>query len=206
MNKRVYVVKKEDGTFVKLSVRNPNSAETEIADIEYSKAFVKSLKNKIPTSKALERILDESGTWTKKDDEKLFAMVEEGAKLENMLAEGKVDDTEKKKIEARLEELRELSSDMRKEKSSYYNNTAESKASDAQRDCTVIMVTRYADSDLPVWKTLDDFMEETDGNMIYRAVYEYLALINDVEGLPDDKPEVDEAEKTEPVKTEESSK
>ena len=40
MDKRVYVVKKEDGTFVKLSVRNPNSAETEIADIEYSKAFV----------------------------------------------------------------------------------------------------------------------------------------------------------------------
>lgn len=205
MDKRVYVVKKEDGTFVKLSVRNPNSAETEIADIEYSKAFVKSLQNKIPTAKSLERILEESGAWTKKDDEKLFSMIEEGAKLENTLAEGKVDEAEKEKIEARLEELRELSSDMRKEKSSYYNHTAESKASDAQRDCTVIMVTRYADSDLPVWKTLDDFMKETDGNMIYRAVYEYLALINDVEGLPDDKPEVDEAEKAEPAKTEESA-
>lgn len=203
MDKRIYVVKKEDGSFVKLSVRTPNSEETEIADIEYSKSFVKALKNNIPTAKAMEKILAESGTWTKDDDKKLEDIIEEGAKLEDVLSDEKTSDAEKIEIEKRLNDLRDMSSELRREKNSYYNHTAESKAADAQRDCTVVLVTRFADSDLPVWKSLDDFLKEQDGNLIYRAVYEYLALLNGVEGLPDDtkeevkeeKPAVVEAEK-----------
>ena len=203
MDKRIYVVKKEDGSFVKLSVRTPNSEETEIADIEYSKSFVKALKNNIPTAKAMEKILAESGTWTKDDDKKLEDIIEEGAKLEDILADEKTSDAEKINIEKRLNDLRDMSSELRREKNSYYNHTAESKAADAQRDCTVVLVTRFADSDLPVWKSLDDFLKEQDGNLIYRAVYEYLALLNGVEGLPDDtkeetkeeKPTIVEAEK-----------
>ena len=203
MDKRIYVVKKEDGSFVKLSVRTPNSEETEIADIEYSKSFVKALKNNIPTAKAMEKILAESGTWTKDDDKKLEDIIEEGAKLEDVLSDEKTSDAEKIEIEKRLNDLRDMSSELRREKNSYYNHTAESKAADTQRDCTVVLVTRFADSDLPVWKSLDDFLKEQDGNLIYRAVYEYLALLNGVEGLPDDtkeevkeeKPAVVEAEK-----------
>ena len=202
MDKRIYVVKKDNGSFVKLSVRNPNSEETEIADIEYSKAFVKALKNQIPTARAMEKILAESGTWTSEDDKKLNDIIEEGAKLEEVLSDEKTSEGEKKEIEKRLDELRDISADLRREKNSYYNHTAESKAADAQRDCTVVLVTRFADSDLPVWKSLDDFLKEEDGGLVYRAVYEYLAFINGVEGLPDDVKDDKKEDKTEVVEAE----
>lgn len=197
MAKRTYIAKKLDGTLVKLTVREPKSFETDQADIEYSKAFVKSLADGLPTVKSMERILKESGAWTEKDEALITDIIKKGASLEDELKREGISDSDKKRIEDTLGDLREELSSLRKEKNSYFEHTAESKASDAQRDYLICCVTRYADTDEQVWKDTDALKKEEDGDLVFRAVYEYLAVMNDVDGLPDDKLEEEKVE-TEP--------
>jgi hypothetical protein len=162
---------------VKMTTRKPTNMEVEVADVEYSRIFCESIKNGLPTRDALEKILASNGAWTEEDNDKINEIEKEIVLLSAKTVTGE----EKAQVDAKIEALEKESSEMRKVRNSYFSHSAEAKASDAQRDSFVSQVTEYADSGIKVWKNLDAFKREEDGNTLFRTTYEYLIFSNGME-------------------------
>lgn len=203
--KRAYSFRDSNDEILKFTVRTPTTKEIEDSDVEYSKAFFKALKNGLPTRMVLSNVLASSGSWTEENDKE----IDEIERQISLLSTKKdVKGKEKEAVESKISELDEKSSNLRRIRNSYFSHCAESIASDAQRDYLVSCVTQYTDSGERVWKDYDSFVNEQDGNILFRATYEYLMFSNGVQSsLPNEeetKPEDKKDTETKEVKVEDA--
>ncbi|MCK9279270.1 MAG: hypothetical protein M0P71_01390 [Melioribacteraceae bacterium] len=211
IEKRVFDVVKQNGESVKISTRRPNNQEIEISDMEYSRAFTNSVIAGLLPQETLESALRKRGILSEEKDlqreeqGELVSSLEE--ELENTPSENK------QEVADRLKDARAKLFEMRQERSRLLAHSAEAKASNAQRDSIVSQVTEFAKNGAKVWRNIEDFMNETDGNIVFRATYEYMTFTNGlpsdfIEQLPEnkvsEKPEKKEEVviKEEPLKTE----
>lgn len=195
--KRNYSFRNEDNEILKFTVRRPTNKEIEDSDVEYSKAFFNALKKGLPTRLVLTNVLRESGAWTDENDKE----IEEIERRIAVLTTDKEDvkGRERDTIEERISELDEKAGNLRRLRNSYFSHCAEAIASDSQRDYLVSCVTSYTESGEKVWKDYQAFIDEKDGNVLFRATYEYLMFSNDVPStLPNEE---DEPEKNNKVET-----
>lgn len=176
MEKRTFSFYNDKNVLMNMSVREPTNKEVEGADTEYSKAFVNALKNGIPTRELLSDILQSSGVWTEEDNAKIRAM-ESDLELEI------------EKHPDNIKAIEELNADLtkaRRKRNSLFQHTAESRASDAQRDYIVSQVIEDADTGKKIWKNFDEFRAERDGRILHRVVYEYLVFAYNMPSLLDE--------------------
>ena len=202
--KRSFEVTKEDDTVLKLSVRMPTAEEQQAGDWEYSKAFNRAIVNGILPASRLQEILTENGVWTTAKDEAIEAKAEEVRDLTIKLEEAKAK-KEKEELAEKLGQERSNLLNMRQELNDLLAHSAENKADEAQRNFLVALVVETEDGK-PYWGSIDKFNKETDGNIIFRAVYEYMTFINDVPSdfaasLPENQVQEEEIE-VEPAKEE----
>lgn len=207
--KVTYSFRNQKDEIVKFTVRKPTNKEIEESDVEYSKAFFNALKKGLPTRTVLADVLASSGAWDASKD----AEIEELERRAALLSTKEVNGKEKTRVEENVKELEEKASELRRIRNSYFSHCAESVASDAQRDYLVSSTTMYAESGARVWKDYQAFIDEEDGNVLFRATYEYLMFSNGIpSNLPNEeeekKPEVLEIKQAEeaPNKTESSEK
>ena len=180
--KRNFKVELNDGKEVELSTRLPKNSELQESEDEYSVAFNKAIMRGIMPESTLVDHLLKNGVWSPKKDEAIENQRLKVVELETLLEDEKKQ-VDKKKIAESLATEREKLYQLRQQKTQLLSHSAESKAEDAQRNYLVSKVTELASSGLPVWQTFEDFQQEEDSNLVFRATYEYLALAN---GLPSD--------------------
>ena len=182
METREFKVKLTDGQEVTLRTRNPNNAELQAAEDQYSIAFNNAIMKGIMPQAALVESLLKTGAWSDAKDAEIEEQRLKVVDLEEKLSK---EDTQagKEAIADKLRAERDILYRKRQARSALLAHTAESKAEDAQRDYIVSKVTELASSGVPVWKTYEDFKNEEDGGLVYSAIYEYLALAN---GLDED--------------------
>lgn len=205
-DKIIYSFRNSDNEIMKFSVRKPTNKEIEESDVEYSKAFFKALKSGLPTRMVLGNVLNQSGSWTQENDNEIDELERQISLLLTKDAKGK----EKKKVEEKVSELEEKANNLRRMRNSYFSHCAEAVASDAQRDFLVSCTTEYAESGERVWDGYDDFLNEEDGAILFRATYEYLMFSNNVpSNIPNEEdekvepaPEIVNVEKVEDKKAE----
>lgn len=184
--KRTYSFRNSNEEILKFTVRTPTTKEIEDSDVEYSKAFFKALKNGLPTRMVLSNVLVSTGAWTEDNDKEIEELDRQASLLATKTGlKGK----EKEAVDSKISELDEKASNLRRIRNSYFSHCAESVASDAQRDYLVSCVTQYADSGERVWKDYESFINEQDGNILFRATYEYLMFSN---GVPSSLPNEEE--------------
>lgn len=181
-DKRTFTVELQDGKTVELSTRLPKNSELQESEEEYSIAFNRAImKGILPESVLAEHLL-KNGIWSAEKDEAIEQQRLKVVDLEEKL-EAEKNDMARQKIADSLTVEREELYQMRQQRSQLLAHSAESKAEDAQRNYLVSKVTELASSGVPVWQSHEDFMNEEDSNLVFRATYEYLALAN---GLPSD--------------------
>ena len=181
----IYSFRNSNDEIMKFSVRKPTNKEIEDSDVEYSKAFFKALKNGLPTRMLLGNILNSTGSWTNSNDNEIEELERQASLLLTKTVKGK----EKQRIDEKVKELEEKANELRRIRNSYFSHCAESVAADAQRDYLVSCTTTYAESGERVWATYEDFINEEDGAILFRATYEYLMFSN---GVPSNIPNVEE--------------
>lgn len=188
--KVTYSFRNQKDEVVKFTVRKPTNKEIEESDVEYSKAFFNALKKGLPTRTVLADVLAASGAWDASKD----AEIEELERKAAMLSTKDVNGKEKTRVEENIKELEDKASELRRIRNSYFSHCAESVASDAQRDYLVSSTTAYAESGARVWKDYQAFIDEEDGNVLFRATYEYLMFSN---GIPSNLPNEEEKKEVE---------
>lgn len=181
IEKRVFDVIKVSGESVKISTRKPTNQEIEISDMEYSRAFTNAVIAGLLPQETLENALRQRGILSAEKDEQRALQSEVVSSLEEELENAPAE--EKQEVADRLKDARAKLFEMRQERSRLLSHSAEAKASNAQRDSIVSQVTEYAKNGAKVWRSIDDFMNETDANIVFRATYEYMTFAN---GLPSD--------------------
>lgn len=180
VEKRVFEVELANGETVKVSTRKPTNQEIEASDMEYSRAFTNALIAGLYPQETLIAIFREKGIWSEAKDDAIRAQTGLVSVIETSLEEAAAE--KKNEIAEELKEERNKLFEMRQSRSSYLSHSAEAKAANAQRDSTVAQVTENAKG-VRVWRSLEDFLRETDSNLIFRATYEYVTFEN---GLPSD--------------------
>jgi hypothetical protein len=193
--KVTYSFRNQKDEIVKFTVRKPTNKEIEESDVEYSKAFFNALKKGLPTRTVLADVLAASGAWDASKD----AEIEELERRAAMLSTKDVSGKEKARVEENVKELEDKASELRRVRNSYFSHCAESVASDAQRDYLVSSTTTYAESGARVWKDYQSFIDEEDGNVLFRATYEYLMFSN---GIPSNLPNEEDKKEVEVLQIE----
>ena len=180
--KRKFDVELSDGKKVELTTRMPTNAELQESEDEYSVAFNKAImKGIMPEATLMDSFL-KNGVWSEQKDNEIEEQRLKVVELEEKL-EAEKNQSEKQIIAKSLSEEREKLYQKRQQRTQLLSHSAESKAEDAQRNYIVSKVTALASSGVPVWSTYEDFKNEVDGSLVFRATYEYLTLAN---GLPSD--------------------
>ncbi|MGQ4893437.1 MAG: hypothetical protein ACP6IQ_02290 [Candidatus Njordarchaeia archaeon] len=200
--KRKFVVTLQDGRDVELITRNPNNKEIQEAEFYYSKAYNKAIMNGIMPQSTLVNALVENGMWSEEKDNAIEKQRQLVADMEKELEKEK-DEEKKASLAKKLTAERDKLFRMRQERNDLVAHSAESKAEDAQRNYLVSCVTEVAKTGDKVWPTYEDFLEEQDGGLVFRATYEFLTFTNGLESdftknLPENKVKEEEKEKAQP--------
>jgi hypothetical protein len=180
--KRQFEVELSDGKKVKLTTRMPTNVELQESEDEYSVAFNRAIMKGIMPEATLMDSFIKNGIWSESKDQEVEEQRLKVVELEEKL-ESEIGQTDKQIIAKSLSEEREKLYQKRQQRTQLLSHSAESKAEDAQRNFIVSKVTELDSSGVAVWSTYNDFKTEVDGNLIFRATYEYLTLAN---GLPSD--------------------
>lgn len=176
-DRREFEVTLMDGQKVKLTTRTPTNQEVQDSDFEYSKTFNKAIMNGILPQARLMSSFVENGVWNDDKEKSMEETRQKVSALEKELLSAP--DVEKNMIARTLKAERDRLFMARQERSDLVAHSAEARADEAQRNYIVSRVTELASSSgVRVWPTHRDFMDERDGGLVFRSVYEYLTYAN----------------------------
>lgn len=182
IDKREFIVALSNGQTVNLTTRAPTNEELQESEFEYSKVFNRAIIGGIVPQSTLIAKLAENGIWDETKEQAIEEQRRIVIDLEQKLSDA-TDEIEKAGMALSLRQERDKLYRMRQERTELMAHSAEAKAEEVQRNYLVSRVTAFASNGKPVWKTFDLYRKEPDGNLLFRATYEYLTFIN---GLPSD--------------------
>lgn len=158
---------------VKLVVENLNIERK--CDTEYHLAYTQLLHKGILPRATLEKRMRELDVWTDKDEESLNA-------IQRLLLEAQLrldaSETHEKGL-AIANEMGNLRADclrLVEVKAAVLANSCESLADQIRRDAYIAFATRYSDSNKPVFKDYDDFIERADEQVVLDAREQILSI------------------------------
>jgi hypothetical protein len=175
--RREFEVTLINGQKVKLTTRTPINQEVQDSDFEYSKTFNKAIMNGILPQSRLMASFVENGVWGDEKEKSIEDTRQKVNVLEKELLAAP--EAEKNMIAKTLKLERDKLFVARQERTDLVAHSAEARADEAQRNYIVSRVTELASSSgTRVWPTHRDFIDEKDGGLVFRAVYEYLTYAN----------------------------
>jgi len=197
--KRIFPARRDNGDIVMLVVRKASRREIEAGDLEYSAMVNRALWAGLMPRVKLYRKLIENKSWSEAEEtdmenkrllavgaEDRLAKAKERGDPADEIASIKAD--RDKKIAAYQERYNELNSMLR--------HSTDSKADLVRRNFMICCTVEYADTPTNgalrgnrVWENVDKFMDESDGSLADRAMYEFQSfnsrLPSEWEEVPD---------------------
>ena len=146
-----------------LSIRSPNGADYNEADVIKNRVFYDALQKKLPTMLELEKILKERKIWTEEKEQEVEVIRKEIAEKEILRTKGNMKIIKGKKIALEIKELRQKIRDMVAERTSFYNNTAEGMADNMHFNCLVSRCLVYNKTNKPYFADLDAYVTNSSG-------------------------------------------
>ncbi len=172
-NKYEETVMLDDGTEVKVYVKQPDNESIKSADRHRAKAWNLAFQDGVLTRKEVETMMEERGIWDSEKASKEEQITKEIVDLEKKLYRG----NGKKK--PKLSEGRELAVQMRQkrlelrelisERIAMDENTAEALAENARFDYLVSCCCFYSENDEPVFEDYEDFSEKSSTSLATAA-------------------------------------
>ena len=164
---------------VKYRSRFPVSQEDNDANWAYSKAFNRGLKEDLPTSSEMDKMLRSRGLWSDDDEKELQDWREEIERIEASVAKKELDDRSKPTVKL-IERLMELRGSLMVKSGTYreyMNQTVEAKADEARLSLLVANCTETSDGK-KVWDSPGDFMNDKRKGLVNTATYEYITFVS----------------------------
>lgn len=181
---------------VNYKIVNPNVRVAQQADWEYSKVFNEALEIGLPLQEDLEKTLvakklipsaDEFESFSKKTRNEIERLE---TKLKLLL---KTDnEAEKKRIATKLAKVRANLYTIITRRMSYLNNSVESKADDARNSFLISKCAYNADTNIPVWSSYEEYLNETNRVLLNKISYEFVSFttgvgLNFLQEFPENK-------------------
>jgi len=172
-------------------VRKPNAKQRRDASIVYSKAFSQALKDGALLEARLNSYVREQGLWNDEKEERLRKLVTEMGETQKKLAAGGIKKSEGRELAIRMRVLRIEWTNLVSETSSLKDHTAEGQADNA-RFHYFASVCLVDETGTPIFKDVDDYLENGNEPHIYEAVTELATLESDLDpewenNLPENK-------------------
>jgi hypothetical protein len=185
---RTFTATRNDSTTVTLSVRQPDRAELEAADLEYSAKFNQCLFAGLPTRSRMLAQLRKVGLWTTAQEQQMLDLRNEGLALEKRLADDKFATADDKgHATGRHREILVALNDLRTDLDTMLGQTSDAKADQARRDFLLACTVEYAEpcgdkaAGSRLWGSVEDYYNEPDGVLTERVQYESIMFINGVD-------------------------
>lgn len=187
---KINVVRREfelDGA--KYHIKNPTVEDIRKADIQYSKAYIDALKEGVPTSALLRKILREQGVITDELTSQIETVQQSLSDTITRLREES--DAEKKaEIAKKIRAIRAEIYTLNEQVTGPLNNACEDIADSVKSDYLVFRLLQKEDGS-SVWPTYEAYIEESANFIAIRAKWEVMFLIkglslSDLENLPEE--------------------
>jgi hypothetical protein len=174
----------------------PTMKSVRAAEWEYSKAFNLALEEGLPMREELEDkliargVISEEETFEREVEDNRAEIRRLEIKLKNAVSAKR--DIESEKIAKQLVKLRGKIFDKFMKKSVMLANSVEAKAEDARTTFILCKSVYVVDTDELLWKTYDDYLNDTNYLLVNKVNYEYSrfmsgATLNYIEEFPEVK-------------------
>lgn len=163
----------------KVKINIPTIGMGTEADLEYSKAYTKAIQNGILPRAAMEKIILANKVWTVEDDQKILEI---NGRVEEVITNHASETDKDKKLELRLEfdRLRNELLDMTTKRQTLFLHTAEAKGEEA-KIANLMWKCVVNEDGSRIWKTYEDFANDTDISFASQAMQEFVAFTSGLE-------------------------
>lgn len=163
----------------KIKLNTPTIGMGAEGDLEYSKAYTKSLIGGLMPRAAMEKFVRESKSWTDEDDTRLSDVM---SKLQELMAQFGTEKDNDKRQDLRLSfyETRNELANLTARRQSLFAHTAESKGEEAKVTNLAWKCITNEDGS-KIWNTQEQFLAETDVEFVGAALQEFISFTTNLE-------------------------
>lgn len=154
---------------LELAILVPTVEMMSRARVEQSLAFASAMEGKAPLRAKLDKYVRDQGIWDddkQKEVEKLALTIGRG---ETKLAKGGIPLIEAKQIALNIRSARDEVNNLMSERNALDANTCEGQSENARFNSLVSMAIIYNDSGKPYFADLNDYLENSDGDIAIQA-------------------------------------
>jgi len=170
--KEVFTIANEEGKDVEYAVVSPKPSQGREAQKAYNTAFAEAVDAKALLRKRLNTYMREQGLWSDEKEterDKLIARINE---LELSLQRGGIKLTEARDMAIEMRRVRLALRELLSESTELDTNTAEGQAENARFNQLVALCLVYNKTGEPVYKDIDDYLENGDSPVAFRGAQE----------------------------------
>ena len=179
---------REDETIDKFVVELPTSDQIRKADWQYSKVYNKALVEGLTTESEMLAILKDRGILGPQYDKQREDFLPD-LSVKIKLLETAETDEEKAKAALEVRQARMDLVDHNKKITGPMSNTCEQVAEDVKAEYLTSCMVKKEDG-TPVWDNYEEFLEDSDKELVFRARYEVLLWLQGLnQGYEDEMPE-----------------
>ena len=142
-------------------------------DFIYEQSYQEALDSNVLTRKDLEFFYLESGIWTEDDDQAVFDMEKEKAKLVRQRSKIRANKTKIRLLTKKIDQLEEEILDKKREKVELFSLSAENHAEEIMNRFMIYMSALNRDG-TTIWPDFDSFLDFSDETFIYNLTIQYI--------------------------------
>jgi hypothetical protein len=181
-----------DGKEVELAVKKPNMEQKQKGQIIYARAFREAVEGRAILQDKIAEELVNQGLWNDEKAKKEREIVNSLLDKESKLRSGGIKLSEAKQIALDMASLRSDLRVLTAERTQFNSVTAEGIANNTQFNYFVSACTVYADSGATVFKSVDDYMAQSDDELGSKAAANLMLLLYNLDpdfekSLPENK-------------------
>lgn len=168
----------------KVFLRRPTLEEKRLADMEYSKAYAQYLKEGLPLSDEMEKLLVDRGVLGPEYEKKVEAIQEAMAQalVHYREAQEQKDEVAKRTAMQELKLCRIQLLEANTERTKHMVHTVENKSDERQTMFLLSKIVEQEDKS-PYWATLEALKQDDNLEFVQTVIYKYMGFINN---LPED--------------------
>ena len=181
MNKKMFVVKDNDGNELNLAVLKPTTKQKQESRLHYNKAFNDAIVSKSPVRMKIDSIMIEQGLWDETRQKQLEKIRNTIKENEELLSRGGVKLSVARQAALDIRAARSELIQLLAARNALDNHTAESQAENRQFDYLVSVCTVYNDSGKPYFKNYEEYINKAEEDVAFAAAQHLSSLLYGVD-------------------------
>jgi len=165
-------VANQSGEILSFILRSLSIKEANFINFVYDKELNKSLKEGILSKEQLKLLFEANNVWTGKKDNEIEELGNKIKVLKRQIADSAYIASKKKKAEKELKQTESKIIELKEEKASLFNCSAESRSEEIMRRYMIMMAAENI-REQPYWKSEAEFLAEYDFVLVYNLALAY---------------------------------